>query len=151
MTRLSARWSKRDATREARRGHAHFESWQGKEQIEQGDFLPFVLAFRRTSYYTGRKLATAFARLKMYKKPAFAKVFELTANKQQKDKHTYFSFDLKQLGDSTAEQMKECKLWYDVVKGKAVDNSDLNKTEAVVNNGSQATRDLGPEQEGFQV
>ena len=121
------------------------------EQIEKGDFLPYVLSFRRTSYYTGRKLATAFARLKMYKKPAFAKVFKLTANKQQKDKHTYFSFDLEQVGDSSNAQMKECKMWYDVVKGKAVDNSEQHKDAPTPTGTTQAMRDLGPEEQGFNI
>jgi len=121
-------------------------------EIESGDCLPFVLSFRRTSYYAGRKLTTAFARLKRFKKPAFTKVFSLSSNKQTKDKHTFFTFDIEKLGDSTSAQMKECKLWYDVVKGKVVDDSDLRKEDTNSNvSTSQAMRDLGPEEQGFQV
>ncbi len=120
------------------------------EQIKEGEFLPFVLAFRRTSYYTGRKLATAFAKLRMFKKPAFSKVFCLSTNKQTKDKHTFFTFDLLQVDNSTKEQMKECKMWYDIVKGKRVDDSDLVKEPADTPSG-YPTRDLGPEEKRFEV
>jgi len=120
------------------------------EQIEQGEFLPFVLSFRRTSYYAGRKLATAFAKLRMFNKPAFCKVFRLVSEKQTKDKHTFFTFDLAQVGDSTEDQMQHCKMWYDIVKGKQVDDSDLKKgSDSAPTN--QAMRDLGPEEQGFQV
>jgi len=120
-------------------------------QIEEGEFLPFVLSFRRTSYYTGRKLATAFAKMRMFKKPAFSKVFRLSSEKQTKDKHTYFTFDIEPVRPSTDAQMKECKTWYDVVNNKVVDDSDLRRDTSGESGPSQATRDLGPEEQGFQI
>lgn len=121
------------------------------EQIESGEFLPFVLSFRRTSYYAGRKLTTAFARLRMFKKPAFSKVFRLSSEKQTKDKHTFFTFDVEQVGNSNEKHMVECKNWYDVVSKAKVDDSDLQSTEREVGGKQYDTRNLGAEEQGFQI
>ena len=96
------------------------------EQIESGEFLPYVLSFRRTSYYAGRKLSSAFARLRMFKKPAFSKVFELSVDKQVNDKNqAYMVFDTSTVRNSSIDEMRACKTWYDLVKGNKVDDSDL--------------------------
>ena len=78
----------------------------------EGAAIPCVVSFRRTSYQAGRKLASGIAESKFMKQPAFAKSYELRAEKKTNDLGTFFVFDIVPKAKTSVEEMKYAFEWY---------------------------------------
>jgi len=94
---------------------------------EKLDDLPVVIAFRRTSYRAGRKLASAAMQLKSIKKVIASRVFELNSATQEKDGSKYWILDAKMTDTETnAAQMTKAFEWYKTVQAGLVKVSEEN-------------------------
>lgn len=105
---------------------------------EKIDDLPLVIAFRRTSYRAGRKLASAAMQLKSIKKVIASRIFEITSMTQEKDGSKFWILDAKMTAEeSTPAQLVKAYEWYKTVQAGLVkvseENDDLGAepTEAV--------------------
>lgn len=98
-------------------------------EIAAGEFMPYVVSFRRTSYQAGQKLETTRTKFKMFGKPIFAKTFKLLALKESNDKGTFNRFDVEVLRDTTPAELKAVNQWRELVKAPhtRVDDSDLKE------------------------
>jgi hypothetical protein len=103
-------------------------------QVAKGEFMPYLLSCRRTSYPAGRKLVTHFARLKMFNKPPASRIFELTCKKQENDKGVFYVFDVAEKRPSTDAEMQAAYQWWKVIQSTQVrvDDSDLAEDGAPV-------------------
>lgn len=115
-------------------------------EIERGDFLPYVVSFRSTSYKTGRALETYRAKLANFKKPICFKTFHLGARAEENDKGRYYVFTIEQGRDTTDEELSEVKPWLERVQQNSVkvDESDL---EGSRNNEDEADEATGATRE----
>jgi len=73
--------------------------------------FPYVLSFRRTSFFAGKKLATQYAKLRAFNKPPASKVMKVFTVKQTNDKGTFFTFDVGAVRDTTEKEMQACLMW----------------------------------------
>lgn len=80
--------------------------------IAKGEVFPYVLTFKSTSYYTGKKLATYAAQLRMKKKPLAAKTFTIGCHKEENDKGKYFVMDVNPGRNTTNDEMQIAHEWY---------------------------------------
>lgn len=97
-------------------------------EIAAGEFLPYVISFRSTSYKTGKKLETYRAKLADYKKPICFKTFELGSNLQENDQGRFYIYTVDQGRDTQEHELAEVKPWMERVRtqGVKVDESDLD-------------------------
>ncbi len=82
------------------------------KEIEQGEFLPYLISFTRTSFRAGKKLVTIGQKLKMFKKPLASKIFKLISTKVENDKGTFYAFDVEQGVDAKPEHTAAAYNWY---------------------------------------
>lgn len=78
----------------------------GKEQE-----FPYLLSFKRSSYYAGRKISTAIQKNLMLKRNISSTSFDLKSSLQTFDKFNFFVFDVEKKKDTTKEQMDIAKVW----------------------------------------
>jgi len=97
------------------------------DDIKSGTYMPYMLSFRRTSYTAGRKLATIFAKLKMFKEPPASRVFTLSSRLEKNDLGQFYVADVGEKRRSSSEEMDAALNWYRVVRTASVvvDDSDL--------------------------
>jgi hypothetical protein len=98
--------------------------------------FPMKLQFTRTSRKAGRIIADHFAMSKMMKKPPATAVFEIGSEFINGDKNKYFIFTSKNVGESSLDQIKTCKQWWDLMKAqtdKIKDHEVAEKTTVVDN------------------
>jgi hypothetical protein len=101
------------------------------KEVGNGDAMPFVVSFRRTSYTAGKKVATHFAKMSMLRAAPYAKTLKLTCKFEKNDKGSYYVFDIEQGRKSTAEEVAAAEMWKPIVsRGVKVDDSDLAKAPA---------------------
>lgn len=115
------------------------------EQVATGEFFPYLISFRRTSYTAGRKLTTAFAKLKMFKIAPAKRVFSLSCTKQENEKGVFYVADVVEKRKSTEPEVKAAWDWHLVMQSANVkiDNSDL-ETEAAAGESAAAPAAGGP-------
>ena len=77
--------------------------------------MPCHLKFTRTSYNTGKKLATHFAIMQQFKKPAAMKMFNLGAKRMDSDEGPYQVYTLEEGDKTPVEFMYTAKKWYDIL------------------------------------
>lgn len=98
------------------------------EEVKNGDAMPYVISFRRTSSRAGKKLMTQmYVRNRQAKKVPAAKVMNLVGRKEKNDKGTFVVLDVKVSRESTSEEVASAFEFFKLIqegKGK-VDNSDL--------------------------
>lgn len=96
-------------------------------EIEEGVAFPYLVSFRRTSSYAGKKLATIAAKLKLFKKPLSSKVIELKVAAEENDKGKFFVFDVADGRAATPKEIQTAYEWYQTLKVATVkvDDSDL--------------------------
>lgn len=104
------------------------------EEIKAGMAFPYVISFRRTSSYAGKKLATIAAKLKAFKQPLASKVIDLNVAPEENDKGKYFVYTLEAGRNSTEAEQATCRKWWETLQAKIatirVDDSDLKKETA---------------------
>ena len=86
------------------------------EDIKQGIPFPMVLSFKSTSMQAGKKLATIFKKLEMFKKPSAAKVFKLSNHQEENDKGKYLVLDVNEVRNSSIQEVATAKEWFDIVQ-----------------------------------
>ena len=89
--------------------------------------LPHLLAFKRSSYHTGRKLSTHFQTASMKKMPAAATVFKLSAQLTTVDKNSFWTFNLEKSRDSKKEELSTAYSWWETLRSKNVKTDDDEK------------------------
>jgi len=101
-------------------------------EIKEGVYFPYLMSFRRTSYFAGRKLETARAKLQKFGKPVSSKTFLISANKTENDKGVFYTFDVTMGRNSEDIELAAVKVWMEEMKHQAikVDDSDLKKDTA---------------------
>jgi hypothetical protein len=89
--------------------------------------LPYVLAFRRTSYTAGKKLNTQFEVSKASGIPPFMQTYALTTTKQQNDQGTFYTFDITPGKPTDAKFIPSIEKTFKLLVGAAikVDDSDI--------------------------
>lgn len=85
--------------------------------IEGGE-MPIIVSFANTNYKTGRKWLTL---TKMSSGRIWDSQYELSAHSQTNNKGTFYVFDVKRTGPSTAKQKQEAESFGNMFAGK-----DLN-------------------------
>ncbi len=97
-------------------------------EIEEGAF-PFVLSFKRSSRFAGRKLLTLAAKLAAHNKPLAAKVLYLDRRLEKNDKGTFYVLDTRVSRESLDNEMKAAFDWYKSLRkvrsNIVVDDSEL--------------------------
>lgn len=103
------------------------------EDIKNGRAFPYVVSFRSTSFFAGRKIVSIAAKCKQFKQPIASKVIGLSVISKENHKGKFFAFDVTTVRDSTSEEMAEAFKWYTDFKKKTVrvDDSDLRKEPAM--------------------
>ena len=91
--------------------------------------FPMKLQFTRTSRRAGRIIADHFAMSKMLRKPPATAVFEIGSEFINGEKQKYFIFTSKNVGQSTLDQVKTCKQWWDLMASGGVAVKDHEVTE----------------------
>ena len=96
-------------------------------EVEAGEFLPYVISFRSTSYKAGKTLETFRAKFQDYGKPICIKTFKIGSRQEENDQGRYYTFTVEQGRDTTVEEMAQIKPWFDrVTQGLVrVDESEL--------------------------
>ena len=100
------------------------------EEIKQGDALPYILSFRRTSLKAGKKLAMQMYTRNMQKGcPPPAVTMLLSGESKQNDDGEFVVQDVSSSRQTTAEEMSVAFKWFKVVSaGHAkVDESDYKE------------------------
>lgn len=95
----------------------------------EGAVMPALLAFRRTSFTAGKKLASGIQMSSMMKKSAASSAYALSSTKRKTDDHTYYVYDVAPSKDSkvSIEELAVAKQWYDTLMSSQVkvdDSSD---------------------------
>ena len=73
--------------------------------------MPYIFTLTKAQIKQAKKLATYFSRLASLKKPSFSEVFKLTAEKQTKDKNTWYAPSWEKVRDASAEELEESYEW----------------------------------------
>lgn len=99
------------------------------KEIEHEMFFPYLVSFRRTSYFAGKKLETHRAKLRLFKKPISFKTFLLSSTRQENDKGTYYVYDIKEGRHTAEKELEAVKQWCDTMSKQSVrvDDSDFRK------------------------
>jgi hypothetical protein len=97
-------------------------------EVKEGVAFPYLLSLSRTSYTCGKKLMTAFAKLKVFKKPVAAKHFMLTPVFTENDKGSFFAFDVTQGDNSSETELSEAYKWHMALKSMKVKVQDELET-----------------------
>lgn len=102
------------------------------EEIATGNFYPYLLSFRRTSYKPGKILSTSLQQSVGMQKPVAEKVFTIGTVKTQNDKGTFYVFDVAEARATTEAELNAAFKWYSILRGTKVkvDDSDLERREA---------------------
>lgn len=97
------------------------------------DELPFLISFKSSSYQAGKKLSTHFQISSMKGKPPASVTFALTSVKQQKDKYSFFAFDVSKKRDTTKEELAIAYRWWKTLSATKVkvDEAEAVSEEAV--------------------
>lgn len=103
-----------------------------ESELENGEFLPYLLSFSRTGFKTGKKLVTLVEKLKQFKLAPAHRVFELSSTKVSNDKGTWFGPEIQQVAATNPKHLELAYKWYLTVSkgGVKVDNSDLARGDA---------------------
>lgn len=86
-----------------------------------GDFdmekalMPVVVSFRRTSYKSGRKIVTHFAKAKKYNVPAYVNMFKVAAHQETNELGTYYVLDIDEGGKTDKAAFDSCNEWLTVI------------------------------------
>jgi len=120
------------------------------EKDLQEDFpMPYVIAFKRTSFTAGRFISTHFSKCDMARQmgkviPPFATTFKICGEKKSNEQNTWYAFSFGEDTVKTSEQgMALASQWEKTLRSKAVtiDDSDEN-----VMADDSAPRDVRPEE-----
>lgn len=90
--------------------------------------LPVVVSFTRTSFKTGKEVATHFAKAESFNTPAAGTTLGLTTEFVKGEKGSYYIFNLTKVGRTPLVELQAAKRWYDIVtsaQALKVDDSDL--------------------------
>lgn len=90
--------------------------------------FPFIISFRSTSYFTGRKLANHFKVCEAGKFPVAATVFKLSTKQQSGKGNTWWVLDVAESRSSKPEELAAAYKWYQEFNSKAV---NMEETETV--------------------
>lgn len=88
------------------------------------DELPFLLAFRKSSYFGGKKLSTHFQMSAMKKQPPASRTFRLGQTEKTYDGFTFFVLTVEPGRPTTPGELKIARQWYDVFKQQGVKVAD---------------------------
>jgi len=100
-------------------------------EVAKGDFMPYVVSFRSTSYRAGKQLETIRGKLKGYNIPLCFRTFKLGAKKTENDKGKFCIFTIEESRKTTEEELAAIKPWFDTVEKAQVrvDTSHMEKPE----------------------
>lgn len=90
--------------------------------------LPFLISFRRSSYYAGKKLSSHFQVAAMKKLPPANTVFGLSCRKDTNDKGTYFVLDVARKRDSKKEELEAAYGWWKTLSTSQAKVADDEET-----------------------
>lgn len=77
--------------------------------------LPCHLSFRRTSYNSGKTLATHFSVAGRFNLPPASTIFNLTSEVTKNDQGTFAIFEIKSAGKTSIDDLMVAKKWYDIL------------------------------------
>lgn len=84
------------------------------------DELPHLVAFRKSSYFAGKKLSTHFSMSALKKQPPAAQTFLLGVTEKTFDGYTFNVLTVAPGRKTTAEELAVAKNWYDVFRNQGV-------------------------------
>lgn len=88
------------------------------------DELPFLLAFKRSSYYAGRKLSTHFQVASMKNTDPQKAVFKLTSQLTTVDKNSFWTYDVVRARAAKEEEFGAAVSWFKTLDPQAVKTHD---------------------------
>jgi hypothetical protein len=91
----------------------------------EGTAIPCLVSFRRTSYMTGRKLASGINESRFMGQPAAARSYELKVAKKTNDLGTWYVYDLGIGTKTTTEEVRYAKQWFDSLSANQVKVHDI--------------------------
>lgn len=112
-------------------------------EAQAGNAFPVRLAFTRTAFKAGLKIADAYARALMDKQPPTRQVFKIGSELVNGKEETYFAFTT-ELGEATTPEQKAAALqWRSVVQAAKKNNSivdhEVDETAETRNTTSTST------------
>lgn len=102
-------------------------------QVKSGEGVPYILAFKSTSFKEGKKLFTQmYLRNRRANLPPCAYVVAIKGVKRENDQGKFIVPTMELGRRATPEEVQECFNWYQLIKkgDVKVDNSDLVKDTA---------------------
>jgi hypothetical protein len=120
------------------------EEFQKTGEIPDADasLLPCLMAFKSTSYKTGKILVTHFAKAADFGAPPYGTTFKLATERQQNAQGFFQVLRLEKEGKTNPAYLAACTKWYNTVRkaNVKVDDSDLQTSAPSVE------PDFGPEE-----
>lgn len=101
-------------------------------QVKSGEAIPYILAFKSMSFKEGKKLFTQmYMRNRRANLPPCAYVIAIKGVKRENDKGKFIVPTMELGRKATAEEVKQCYEWMQLIKkgGVKVDDSDLKKSD----------------------
>lgn len=89
-------------------------------EIDTGEFLPYVLSFSKTAFKAGKKFMTLVEMLKQGGLAPAHRVFELSVQKTENEKGTWYNPEVKKLGATAPKHLAAAYKWYQTVSAGAV-------------------------------
>lgn len=101
------------------------------EDLKAPGALPYLLAFRSTSYTTGRKLVNHFAQARDMNVPPAKTAFKLSSFIDKNEKGSFGVYDITFSRPSTTLELETAYKWFKIMSSSSpnvkVDESDLKK------------------------
>lgn len=117
-------------------------------EVDDGVFMamPYCIQFKGGSAMAGKSYDTALNNLKMFKKPSWFKVFDISAVRaKNKDNKSFYKWIVKQAETATEAQQKAammlCEQYNANKEAYKVDDKDDSETPETVNTTETATAD----------
>ena len=82
--------------------------------------LPFLVTFRKSGYYAGRKLSTHFQECAMKKVPPASQIYTLSSYEKSWEGNTFKCFDVAPGRPTQADELAVARKWYDTFKQSEV-------------------------------
>lgn len=88
------------------------------------DELPFMVTFKKSSYYAGKKLSTHFQMSAMKKQPPASQAFLISGVTKTYDGFTFSALDVEPSRASTPQELAVAKNWYGIFKQGAIKTAE---------------------------
>lgn len=110
------------------------------QEIDRGEYLPYLFTFSRTSFKAGKVFMTLVEMLKQSRLSPAHRVFELTTVKTENEKGTWYTPEVRRVGETSQKHLAAAYEWYKTVSAGKV-RVDEPEVDAQTNAEDASTRE----------